>query len=135
LGDPRVIYLSLPAGRTVDNILEELLPYLQQGDVVMDGGNSFYLDSIEREKRLWNEKAIYFLDCGTSGGLDGARYGACFMVGGKDEGIKRAEPFLTSLAVNRDGCITFWSFGKWTFCKAGPQWNRIWDAAGNRRGR
>jgi 6-phosphogluconate dehydrogenase len=61
--------------------------------------------AIEREKRLWNEKAIYFLDCGTSGGLDGARYGACFMVGGKDEGIKRAEPFLTSLAVNRGGCI------------------------------
>ena len=44
LGDPKVIYLSLPAGRTVDTILEELLPYLQQGDVVMDGGNSFYLD-------------------------------------------------------------------------------------------
>ena len=102
LGDPRVIYLSLPAGRTVDNVLEELLPYLQQGDVVMDGGNSFYLDSIEREKRLWNEKKIYFLDCGTSGGLDGARYGACFMVGGKNEGIKRAEPFLTSLALNKD---------------------------------
>src|SRR5919206_3402478 len=102
LGDPKVIYLSLPAGRTVDTILEELLPYLQQGDVVMDGGNSFYLDSIEREKRLWNEKKIYFLDCGTSGGLDGARYGACFMVGGKNEGIKRAEPFLTSLALNKD---------------------------------
>ena len=51
LGDPKVIYLSLPAGRTVDTILEELLPYLQQGDVIMDGGNSFYLDSIRREKQ------------------------------------------------------------------------------------
>ena len=51
LGNPKVIYLSLPAGRTVDTVLEELLPYLQQGDVVMDGGNSFYLDSIDREKR------------------------------------------------------------------------------------
>jgi 6-phosphogluconate dehydrogenase len=96
-----VIYLSLPAGRTVDNILEELLPYLQQGDVVMDGGNSFYLDSIRREEQLFAE-GIYFLDCGTSGGLDGARYGACFMAGRKDEGIKRAEPFLRSLAFNKD---------------------------------
>src|ERR671933_2358278 len=100
--DPKLIYLSLPAGQTVDKVLEELVPFLQRGDVVMDGGNSFYLDSIERETRLWNEKGIYFLDCGTSGGLDGARYGACFMVGGKNEGIKRAEPFLTSLALNKD---------------------------------
>jgi 6-phosphogluconate dehydrogenase len=86
-------------------ILEELLPYLQQGDVVMDGGNSFYLDSIEREKWLWKEKRVYFLDCGTSGGLDGARHGACFMVGGKHEGIKIAEPILISLAVNRNAYI------------------------------
>jgi 6-phosphogluconate dehydrogenase len=105
LGHPKIIYFSLPAGRTVDTVLEELLPYLDQGDVVMDGGNSFYLDSIEREKRLWNEKQVYFLDCGTSGGLDGARYGACFMVGGKEEGIKISEPILTSLAVNKDGYV------------------------------
>ena len=100
LGDPKVIYLSLPAGRTVDTILEELLPYLQQGDVVMDGGNSFYLDSIRREKQLF-AKGIYFLDCGTSGGLEAARNGACFMVGGRDEGIKIAEPILMSLAINK----------------------------------
>ena len=105
LGRPKVIYLSLPAGNTVDTVLGELLPYLEKGDVVMDGGNSFYLDSIEREKRLWKEKEIYFLDCGTSGGLDGARYGACFMVGGKDDGIKIAEPILISLSVNRDGYV------------------------------
>jgi 6-phosphogluconate dehydrogenase len=100
LGDPKVIYLSLPAGRTVDTILEELLPYLQQDDVVMDGGNSFYLDSIRREKQLF-AKGIYFLDCGTSGGLEAARNGACFMVGGRDEGIKIAEPILMSLAINK----------------------------------
>src|SRR5919204_5341193 len=100
--NPRLIYLSLPAGHTVDKVLEELLPFLQRGDVIMDGGNSFYLDSIERERRIWSQKGIYFLDCGTSGGLDGARYGACFMVGGRDEGIKIAEPILISLAVNKD---------------------------------
>ena len=99
-----MIYLSLPAGRTVDSILEELLPYLQQGDVIMDGGNSFYLDSIRREKQLF-AKGIYFLDCGTSGGLEAARNGACFMVGGRDEGIKIAEPILMSLAINKDAYV------------------------------
>jgi 6-phosphogluconate dehydrogenase len=75
LGQPKLIYLSLPAGHTIDKVLEELLPFLQRGDVIMDGGNSFYLDSIERERRLWSQKEIYFLYCGTSGGLDGARHG------------------------------------------------------------
>lgn len=104
LKHPRVIYLSLPAGPTVDSVLNELLPFLEKGDVVMDGGNSFYLDSIEREKRM-SDKGIHFLDCGTSGGLEGARYGACFMVGGKEEGIRIAEPVLIALAVNKDGYI------------------------------
>ena len=95
---PRVIYLSLPAGPTVDAVLDELAPSLERGDVVMDGGNSFYPDSIEREGRLW-ARGIYFLDCGTSGGLEGARHGACFMVGGRSEGVKIAEPLLKMLAV------------------------------------
>jgi 6-phosphogluconate dehydrogenase len=103
LKHPRVIYLSLPAGPTVDSVLNELIPFLEKGDVLMDGGNSFYLDSIEREKKI-SEKDMYFLDCGTSGGLEGARYGACFMVGGKEEGVRIAEPILTTLAV-KDGYI------------------------------
>jgi 6-phosphogluconate dehydrogenase len=103
LEHPRIIYLSLPAGPTVDSVIGELLPYLEKGDVVMDGGNSFYLDSIRREKELFT-KGIYFLDCGTSGGLEAARHGTCFMVGGKDEGIKIAEPILKSLAV-KDGYV------------------------------
>lgn len=104
LKTPRIIYLSLPAGSTVDSVLNELVPYLEDGDVVMDGGNSFYLDSIKREREL-SEKGIYFLDCGTSGGLDGARYGACFMVGGRDEGVRIAEPILKTLAINNDGYV------------------------------
>ena len=98
LKHPRIIYLSLPAGPTVQSVLDELIPYLEKGDVVMDGGNSFYLDSIAREKEM-REKEIYFLDCGTSGGLEGARHGACFMVGGNQDGIKIAEPILIALAV------------------------------------
>jgi 6-phosphogluconate dehydrogenase len=103
LKHPRVVYLSLPAGPTVDSVLDELVSYLEKSDVIMDGGNSFYLDSIKREKRI-SEKGIHFLDCGTSGGLEGARHGACFMVGGKEEAIKIAEPILTELAV-KDGYV------------------------------
>ncbi|MDQ3808514.1 MAG: decarboxylating 6-phosphogluconate dehydrogenase [Thermoproteota archaeon] len=98
LKHPRVIYLSLPAGPTVDSVLNELVPFLEKGDVLMDGGNSFYIDSIQREKKI-SDKDIYFLDCGTSGGLEGARYGACFMVGGKEKGVRIAEPILKELAI------------------------------------
>lgn len=98
LKKPRVIYLSVPAGPTVDEVLDALVPCLEKGDVVMDGGNSFYLDSVEREKALAKD-GIYFLDCGTSGGVEGARNGACFMVGGKKEGFLIAEPVLKALAV------------------------------------
>lgn len=98
LTPPRKIYLSLPAGATVDKVLGEIVPHLNKGDVIMDGGNSYYKDSIRREAEL-SKQGIYFLDCGTSGGLDGARYGACFMVGGKDEGVQIVEPVLKQLAV------------------------------------
>lgn len=100
---PRIVYLSLPAGPTVDTVLQELGRNLDEGDVVMDGGNSLYIDSIEREKRM-AEKGIHFLDCGTSGGIEGARHGACFMVGGREEGIRIAEPVLRALAVD-DGYL------------------------------
>ncbi|MCL5318890.1 MAG: decarboxylating 6-phosphogluconate dehydrogenase [Thaumarchaeota archaeon] len=98
LTHPRKIYLSLPAGATVDKVLSEIVPHLDKGDVIMDGGNSYYKDSMRREKEL-AKQGIYFLDCGTSGGLDGARYGACFMVGGRDEGVRIVEPVLKRLAV------------------------------------
>ena len=94
----RVIYLSLPAGPTIDKVLKELAPHLDKGDVIMDGGNSYYKDSIRREAEL-SKLGIYFVDCGTSGGVDGARYGACFMVGGKPEAIKLCEPVLKALDV------------------------------------
>jgi len=103
LDKPRVIYLSLPAGPTIDKVLE-VLSHLEKGDAVMDGDNSFYLDSIRREKELF-DNGIYFLDCGTSGGLEGARHGACFMVGGRHGGIKIAEPLLKALAINDAGYV------------------------------
>lgn len=99
LSAPRVIYLSLPAGPIVDEELEALGEHLEEGDVVADGGNSFWIDSMEREERM-RERGIYFLDAGTSGGLPGARDGACFMVGGREEGIEIAEPIFETLSVD-----------------------------------
>ncbi|MFQ6051823.1 MAG: phosphogluconate dehydrogenase (NAD(+)-dependent, decarboxylating) [Candidatus Hydrothermarchaeota archaeon] len=98
LKKPRVIFLSLPAGRTIDNVLKELVPHLDKGDVVIDGGNSYYKDSIRREAEL-SKLGIHFVDCGTSGGVEGARNGACFMVGGRYEGVKLCKPILKALAV------------------------------------
>ena len=98
LKTPRVIYLSLPAGETVDKVIEELVPHLDHGDVIMDGGNSYYRDSIRREREV-TSRGIHYVDCGTSGGLEGARSGACFMIGGTDEAAMLCEPVLKALAV------------------------------------
>ena len=99
LDAPRVVYLSLPAGPLVDEELDDLLDHLAEGDVVMDGGNSFWRDSIRREERAWDQ-GIYYLDTGTSGGPPRASEGACFMVGGKQEGFDIAEPYLDLLSVD-----------------------------------
>jgi 6-phosphogluconate dehydrogenase len=81
-----------------------------------DGGNSFYLDSIKREQSL-HEPGIYFLDCGNSGGLEGARHGTCFMVGGRTEGVKISEPILKTLAINNDGYVHTGPLGRGHFVK------------------
>jgi len=117
LDRPRIIYLSLPAGQVVDEVLHELIPLLEKYDVILDGGNSFYLDSIQRASRLWKEKQLYFLDCGTSGGLEGARNGVCFMVGGSEEGYRIAEPILKTLALNNDACLYTGKSGSGHFVK------------------
>src|SRR3989338_1726438 len=77
----KIIWIMVTAGHQVDAVIKELLPYLKKNDIVIDGGNSFYNDSIRRYKFLKNKK-IHFLDIGTSGGLSGARYGACLTIGG-----------------------------------------------------
>ncbi len=99
LESPRVIYLSLPAGELIDNVLEDLVPHLSEGDVVMDGGNSFFRDSLRRHQEL-EEEGIRFIDCGTSGGWKGARNGACFMVGGGEDAVELAAPILEKLSVD-----------------------------------
>jgi 6-phosphogluconate dehydrogenase len=95
---PRVVFLYVPAGPAVDKLLEQLAEGLEPGDVIVDGGNSYWGDSIRRHARL-REKKLHFVDVGTSGGLEGARHGACFMAGGEREAVARVEPILKCLAV------------------------------------
>jgi 6-phosphogluconate dehydrogenase len=98
LDTPRVVYMSLPAGELIDDELEDMTGAFEAGDVIMDGGNSFWRDSIRREERV-RERDIYYLDCGSSGGPFRAKEGACFMVGGQGEGFEIAEPLLDELSV------------------------------------
>ncbi len=98
LQHPRAILLYIPAGPDVDVLLDQLTAVLESGDVVVDGGNSYWGDSIRRHHRLAKQN-IRFVDLGTSGGVEGARHGACFMAGGDPDAISRIEPFLRALAV------------------------------------
>jgi 6-phosphogluconate dehydrogenase len=95
---PRTVLLYVPAGRAVDEILERLAGALEPGDVVADGGNSYWGDSIRRHGRL-RARGLHFVDVGTSGGVAGAREGACFMAGGEPEAVARVKPILEALAV------------------------------------
>ena len=99
LRPPRAILLYIPAGPAVDTTLDDLVKALQPGDVIADGGNSYWGDSIRRHARL-RERGIQFVDVGTSGGLAGARHGACFMAGGDQPAVALLEPTLRTLAVN-----------------------------------
>lgn len=97
LTPPRAIFIYIPAGPAVDRAIDDILPHLDKGDILIDGGNSYWGDSIRRYRRL-SEKGINFVDLGTSGGVEGARHGACFMAGGDKNAIARIEPLLLELA-------------------------------------
>jgi 6-phosphogluconate dehydrogenase len=98
LRPPRIMFLYVPAGPVVDSVLEQLGGVLSAGDIIVDGGNSYWGDSIRRHTRL-KEKGLQFVDAGTSGGPGGALQGACFMVGGETAPVAILEPILRDLAV------------------------------------
>ena len=98
LKDRRLIWLMVPAGNIVDKTLLALTPLLKPGDVIIDGGNSNYKDSVRRSQELAVQK-IEYLDCGTSGGVQGALDGICAMIGGKQETFQYAEPVFRAIAV------------------------------------
>src|SRR3989344_2316445 len=100
LSKPKVIWLMI-SSNAVEEVLKSLVPYLSKGDIIIDGGNSFYKNSIRRHKEL-KKKGINFLDIGVSGGIQGARHGASLMIGGEKEIFKKVEFILKNLAV-KDG--------------------------------
>ncbi len=93
---PRAIWLMVPAG-VVDSTIAELLPHLESGDILIDGGNSYYIDDIRRAKQLAPQK-IHYVDVGTSGGVWGLERGYCMMIGGETEVVKRLDPIFAALA-------------------------------------
>jgi 6-phosphogluconate dehydrogenase len=95
---PRIVLLYIPAGPGVDDVLTSLSECLEAGDVIVDGGNSYWGDSIRRHRQL-KDRDLDFVDLGTSGGQSGARTGACFMAGGENRAVALIEPILRVLAV------------------------------------
>jgi 6-phosphogluconate dehydrogenase len=96
--DRKIVWLMVPSGKIVDDTIASLTSLLNRGDIIIDGGNSNYKDSVRRFKAL-EEKGIDFLDCGTSGGVSGALNGVCAMVGGKKEVFDFCEPVFKAIAV------------------------------------
>jgi 6-phosphogluconate dehydrogenase len=93
---PRALWLMVPAA-VVDETINELLPLLDAGDILIDGGNSYYVDDIRRAKAL-AEKQIHYVDVGTSGGVWGMERGYCMMIGGEPAVVKRLDPIFATLA-------------------------------------
>jgi 6-phosphogluconate dehydrogenase len=99
LAKPRAIWLMVPAG-AVDKTIADVLPHVERGDILIDGGNSYYIDDIRRAKEL-AAKGIHYVDVGTSGGVWGLERGYCMMIGGEAEVVKRLDPIFATLAPGR----------------------------------
>lgn len=98
LDSPKIFWMMVPAGDAIDDTIDLLLPHLRAGDILIDGGNSHFEDSVSRSEFL-AAREIHYLDVGTSGGTSGALEGACMMVGGSREAFRKLEPLFRDLTV------------------------------------
>src|SRR5262245_36850051 len=96
LSPPRVIWLMVPAA-VVDGAIDDLLPHLAAGDILIDGGNSYYVDDIRRAQQL-SGRGIHYVDVGTSGGVWGLERGYCLMIGGEPDVVRHLDPIFARLA-------------------------------------
>jgi 6-phosphogluconate dehydrogenase len=99
LTKPRALWLMVPVG-AVDDTVADLLPHLDRGDILIDGGNSYYVDDIRRATEL-SAKGVHYIDVGTSGGVWGLERGYCMMIGGENEIVNHLDPIFRSLAPGR----------------------------------
>ena len=108
LASPRKIMLLVPAGKIVDQAIESLLPLLDKGDIIIDGGNSFFTDTDRREAYL-KEKGIHFFGSGVSGGAEGARKGPSIMPGGDKEAYAYVKPIFEAVSAKYNGepCVAY----------------------------
>jgi 6-phosphogluconate dehydrogenase len=97
LTPPRVAWVMVPAGDITSNVIHDLASHMEQGDTIIDGGNSYYRDDIARAKTLAH-RGIHLIDCGTSGGVWGLDRGYCLMIGGEDAAVDRLKPIFASIA-------------------------------------
>ncbi|MGN2338066.1 phosphogluconate dehydrogenase (NAD(+)-dependent, decarboxylating) [Clostridium cagae] len=115
LPERKIIWLMIPSGKAVDSTIEEIIKYINPNDIIIDGGNSNYKDTLRRYKFL-KEKGIDFIDCGTSGGTSGALNGACTMIGAEEDVFKYCEELFKDLSI-QDGYLHVGKPGSGHFTK------------------
>lgn len=111
----KVVWMMLPCGKPTEETIDILIEKLSEGDILIEAGNSYFKDSIRRAKKV-REKGIYYLDVGTSGGILGARHGACLMIGGDKEAYDYMEQVFKEVSVEK-GCMYAGKSGSGHFMK------------------
>src|SRR6476620_4345801 len=101
LDPPRAVWAMVPAGEITEQVVHDIADALEKGDVIIDGGNSYYRDDMRRSAEF-GERGIDYIDCGTSGGVFGLVRGYCLMIGGPDEAVERLDPIWASAAPGVD---------------------------------
>lgn len=100
LPEKKVIWMMVPAGEITEQLIEQVHPFLSEGDILMDGGNAMYKDTLRRSKKL-KESGIFYLDIGTSGGMEGARHGVCMMIGGPKKAYAYMESVFEDISTDK----------------------------------